>query len=67
MTFEEIFEEQARKTKLLISEEYITKVSTPKLDFFDEEECEKIKTLHKKLLEMVLCQDLVQIKMRHFS
>ncbi len=54
MTFEEIFEEQARKTKLLISEEYIAKVSTPKLDFFDEEECEKIKALHKKLLETAM-------------
>ena len=48
MTFEEIFDEQARKTKLLISEEYISKVATPKLDDFDEEECEKIKLLHKK-------------------
>lgn len=36
MTFEEIFDEQARKTKLLISEEYISKVATPKLDYYDD-------------------------------
>lgn len=54
MTFEEIFDEQARKTKLTISEEYISKVATPKLDDFDEEECEKIKLLHKKLLEVAM-------------
>lgn len=54
MTFEEIFEEQVRKTKFLISEKYISKVSTPKLDLFDEEECEKIKLLHKKLLGVAM-------------
>ena len=52
MTFEEIFDEQARKTKLLINNDYISRVVTPKLDIFDEEECEKIKSLHKKLLEV---------------
>lgn len=54
MTFEEVFEEQVRKTKFLISEEYISKVSSPKLDLFDDEECDKIKSLHKKLLEIAM-------------
>ena len=32
MTFEEIFDEQARKTKLLINNDYISRVVTPKFD-----------------------------------
>ena len=42
MTFEEIFDEQARKTKLFICEEYIAKVTTPQLELFDVEECKRI-------------------------
>lgn len=52
MTFEEIFDEQARKTKLFICEEYIAKVTTPQLELFDVEECKRINSLQKRLLEV---------------
>lgn len=52
MTFEEIFDEQARKTKLFICEVYIAKVTTPQLELFDVEECKRINSLQKRLLEV---------------
>ena len=52
MTFEEIFDEQARKTKLFICEEYIAKVTTPQLELFDVEECKRINSFQKRLLEV---------------
>lgn len=51
MTFETIFQEQVRKTKLLITEDCISRISTPRLNSFDYEECKKIEALHKNLLE----------------
>lgn len=54
MIFDELFEEQARKTKLLITHESISRIFTPKLDLFDEDECKRIEALHKELLETAM-------------
>ena len=51
---EEILGEQTRKTKCLITEEYISRVSTPSLEMFDAEECSRISELHKRLLKIAM-------------
>lgn len=50
MTFEEIFDEQARTSKMLITEGAISRIAVPKLKEFDENEKDLIKKLHKELL-----------------
>ena len=57
MTFEEIFDEQARKQKLYITEENIHKISVPKLKLFDADECKRIAEVQKELLKEAMTKN----------
>ncbi len=51
LNFDEIFAQQTRSTKQIISDEIIDKVRFVSIDEFDEEELLLIQQLHKKLLK----------------